>query len=192
MKNKLMLSLMLGIFLISIVSASLDTLTPATLNKEYTVLQTCSDATWINLTISNTNGIILFNKEMTYNGTVWEYKFTPDTLGRHDVNYLTDGCEKSNTAYFEVKTNIFGTFVFYIIILILSLGIIVLGYYIEDAWVVLLGGLGFILLGLFIFIYGINGIKDSAYTYSFGIITIMLGAYFSVRASLEKMNLGLD
>ena len=191
MKNKLMLSLMLGMFLISLASASLDTLTPATLNKEYTVLQTCSDATWINLTISNTNGIILFNKEMTYNGTVWEYKFTPDTLGRHDVNYLTDGCEKSNTAYFEVKTNIFGTWGFYLIILVLSLGIIVLGYYIEDAWVVLLGGFGFILLGLFIFIYGINGIKDSAYTYSFGIITIMLGAYFSIRSALEKMNEGI-
>ena len=184
--------LLFGVLMfMTLVSASIPNLKDATLNKEYTILQGCSDATWINLTISNTNGIVLANKEMTFNGTVWEYKFTPDTLGRHDVGYLMDGCEKSNSAYFDVKTNVFGTFGFYIIILILSLGIIILGYSIEDAWVVLLGGLGFILLGLFIFIYGINGIKDSAYTYSFGIITIMLGAYFSIRASLEKMNIGL-
>lgn len=97
------------------------------------------------------------------------------------------------TNYFEVTpTGFVGTLGFYILLLCLSLLIIILGYKFEDEWVVILGSFGFILLGLFILIYGLVGMKDTTYTYAFGIITIMLGAYFAIRAALSKMNEGLD
>jgi len=89
-------------------------------------------------------------------------------------------------------TGLVGTLGFYIILLILSLLIIIIGYSVEDEWVVLIGGFGFIFLGLFILLYGIVGVKDTTYTYAFGIITIMLGAYFAVKASLSKMNSGME
>jgi len=34
---------------------------------------------------------------------------------------------------------------------------------------------------------GIDGIKDPVYTWGLGIITLMLGAYFSIRASIETI-----
>ena len=123
----------------------------------------------------------------------FSYNFT-DTFqsGRYDVTETSDGCEESFAYYFKINPSGFvGTLGFYIIILILSLGIIILGYSIEDAWVVVLGSFGFVLFGLFVLFYGIDGIKDTVYTWGIGIITIMLGAYFGVRGSLEKMDLGL-
>lgn len=93
------------------------------------------------------------------------------------------------TLSFEVIYNGFtGTLGFYILLLILSLGIIILGYYAEDSLVIIFGSFGLILFGLFIFLYGIVGMKDSVYTYSFAIITIMLGAYFSIKGSMESLN----
>jgi hypothetical protein len=97
------------------------------------------------------------------------------------------------TNYFEVTpTGLVGTLGFYIIILILSIFIIILGYAYEDEWVIILGAFGFVLLGLFILIYGINGFRDEVYTYAFGLITIMLGSYFAIKAALSKMDSGLE
>ena len=91
--------------------------------------------------------------------------------------------------YFQVTpTGFSGTLGFYILLLILSLGIILLGYYVEDPWVIVLGAFGLVLFGLFILLYGVNGIKDSYYTYGFAIITMMLGAYFGIRGALENVN----
>lgn len=93
------------------------------------------------------------------------------------------------TGAFEVTpTGFSGTLGFYILLLILSLGIIILGYYVEDPWVIVLGSFGLVLFGLFILLYGVNGIKDIVYTYGFGIIVMMLGAYFGIKGSLENLN----
>ena len=89
---------------------------------------------------------------------------------------------------FEVTpTGFIGTLGFYLLLLIISLMLIVIGYSVEDEWLIILGAFGFILLGLFILLYGLVEIKDSAYTYGFGIITMMAGAYFAVRGALSKL-----
>jgi len=107
MNKKIFLIMLCMILLVGTITAfeNLNTLKPAKLNTDYVILQTCNDATYINLTISNSNGLIITNAEMTNNGTVWTYNYTPITLGRTDVAYLSDGCEKSGTAYFEVTYN---------------------------------------------------------------------------------------
>lgn len=76
---------------------------------------------------------------------------------------------------------------FYIILLILSLLLIIIGYSVEDEWLIILGAFGFMLLGLFILRFGINNILDSNYTMAFGIITIFTGAYFAIRAGVSKL-----
>lgn len=89
---------------------------------------------------------------------------------------------------FEVTpTGFIGTLGFYLLLLIISLMLIIIGYSVEDEWLIILGAFGFILLGLFILLYGLVEIKDSAYTYGFGIITMMAGAYFAVRGALSKL-----
>lgn len=76
----------------------------------------------------------------------------------------------------------------YLIILILSFGIIVFGFAIQDNWVIVLGGFATIVLGLFTLFYGIAEFRDETYTWAISIITLMLGAYFSVRGSMEALS----
>lgn len=186
--KKLIYLVLLCMVLLPLVSASLDTLTTATLNKEYTVLQTCSDATWINLTISNTNGIILFNQEMNYNGTTWEYKFTPDTLGRHDVNYLTDGCEKSNVAYFFVNpVDNTGSMVFFIFLYLLFYGITILGLLKRNGWITLGGCFGLLILGVYTGINGIGEFKNDL-TSAVSYITLLIGLGLGFETLYEITN----
>jgi hypothetical protein len=190
MKNKLMLVLMLGIVLTSLVSAGLGTFKSGDCVDIKTILNT-TDVTISSLSYPNsTNALGITN--MDKNGLTFNYTFCDtSTIG----TYYYDYNDSEGNVYvndFEITPSGFvGTLGFYIIILILSLGFIILGYSIEDAWVVVLGAMGFILFGLFVLLYGVVGIKDSAYTYGFGIITIMLGAYFGIRGALEKMNEGL-
>lgn len=190
MKNKLILSILLGLFLISFASASLGTFKQGTCVDIKTILNTSA------VTISSLNypnsSTALGITDMDKNGLTFNYSFcNTSTIGIYNYDYNdSEGNVYVNS--FEITPSGFvGTLGFYIIILILSLGLIILGYSIEDAWVVILGGMGFILFGLFVLLYGINGIKDNAYTYGFGIITIMLGAYFAIRGALEKMDMGL-
>jgi hypothetical protein len=157
------------------------------------ICDTCTYVTLSSLTYPNSTTLTI-NTNMTKVGVDYNYTFYAGTLGSHYYSVFgnKDGVIATETFCFEVTPSGFiGTLGFYIIILILSLGFIILGYSIEDAWVIVLGGMGLVLVGLFILIYGVDGMKDSAYTYGFGIITIMLGAYFAVRGALEKMDLDL-
>ena len=161
-------------------------------NNNIELRQTCDTCSYVTLSsITYPNSTILnVNTNMTKSGIDYNYSFKTDLIGNYYYSVFgdKDGSLASENFCFEVTpTGFIGTIGFYIIILILSLGILILGYYIEDAWVVVLGSFGFILFGLFIFLYGIDGMKDSAYTYGIAIITMMLGAYFGIKGALEQI-----
>ena len=127
------------------------------------------------------------------NGQDWDIYIAPgnfSTLYTHSFyiwcNSSDFGGEAKGT-YEVTPTGFIGTLGFYLLLLIISLMLIVIGYSVEDEWLIILGAFGFILLGLFILLYGLVEIKDSAYTYGFGIITMMAGAYFAVRGALSKL-----
>jgi len=102
-------------------------------------------------------------------------------------NGITAGGVK--TLSFEVIPSGFNITVgLYIILLILSMGIVILGFYIQDNWVIVLGGFAMIIVGLLTLFYGIAEFKDAVYTWSIGLITLMLGAYFSIRGSVESLS----
>jgi hypothetical protein len=87
---------------------------------------------------------------------------------------------------FEVTPSGFvGTLGFYILILVLSLGIIILGFSKNDAPIVVLGAFGLVFVGLYVILFGIDGFRDYTYTWAFGIITIMLASYIGIKASYE-------
>lgn len=75
----------------------------------------------------------------------------------------------------------------YLILLIVSLGVVILGFYAQDNWVIILGGFSTIMLGLFTLLYGIAEFRDITYTWAISIITIFLGLYFSIRGSIEAL-----
>jgi len=96
--------LLLVVITLTSVSA-LDILKPAEVNKSYTILQTCASCSYVNVTVSNVNGIILSNQPMTDNGSgVWIQNITPTIISRHDVTGIgdKDGTNTSFATYFMV------------------------------------------------------------------------------------------
>lgn len=82
-------------------------------------------------------------------------------------------------------TGLSGTVLFYIIVMIFSIAVVIIGFKLEDPWIVILGGFSMVLVGLFTIIFGIGDIKNTVYTYGIGIIITMLGAYFGIRSAIE-------
>lgn len=189
--NKNILLTMLMITLLAVNVSALDTIKPAQINEEYTILQTCFTCSEVNISISNINGLIISNVGMTDNGSgVWTYDFTPDTIGRHDVTGVgdIDGTDTGFAYYFTVSSSgLTGTLGFYFIILLVSVGIIIIGFSMNDPWIVILGGFALIFVGLFTMFYGIDGMRNTVYTWGLGIIILMLGCYFSIRSAAETM-----
>lgn len=109
--------------------------------------------------------------------------------GRYNVNgFCSFGSDvkKPFTYYFEVTpTGFVGTLGFYILILVLSLGIIILGFYLGDAPITILGSFGLYFISLYILFYGIVGMKDAVYTWGIGLIVLALAIYISIRSAYE-------
>ena len=169
--------------------SALDTMKPATLNNEYIIEQTCASCSYVNVTLSNTDGIIFSNIGMTDNGSgVWIHTFTPTQVGRHDAKGVGDinGEATSFASMFEVSANgLIDTLGFYFLILILSLGIMVLGFFLRDAIIVILSSFGLYFVGLYILFNGIDGLKDPVYTWAIGLLILMIAGYISIRSSYE-------
>lgn len=185
---KILLTLMI-ITLFAVNVSALDTLKPAKLNQEYTILQTCASCSFVNISISNINGLVDSNIAMTNNGSgVWTYNFNPTEIGRHDVTGIGDlgGSSTSFATYFIVSSSgLTGTLGFNFIILILSLGIIALGFMLRDPIIVILGSFGLYFIGLYILFFGVDGFKDPVYTWAIGVIILMLAVYISIRSAYE-------
>jgi len=149
-----------------------------------TTLQTPNSLEFLNITMQEVS-----NKN--FNTTIIGGNFSE--IGNYGVNivcydggitYATGNVWRSVTP--SGFTNNLG---YYVLFFILSIGLIILGYYVEDAWIVILGSFALVLFGLYILYYGIDGLKDAVYTWGIGIIVLMLGAYFGVKGSLEKLDI---
>ena len=189
--KKLLTILFISIFLISMVSAlqTQETLKPAKVNNEYYIIQVCDDATYINFTLSNLNGLVLSNSEMTSNGSgMFYYLYTPGDVGRYDVSGISDGCEGTFATYFETTpTGYVGTIGFYFVLLALVGGLIILGFKAEEYWFLVLSGLGLMILGIYTVNNGIADYKDMFMTWAVGIFEIGVGAALSIGAGIHKM-----
>lgn len=81
---------------------------------------------------------------------------------------------------------------FYVLILVLSLGVIVMGFWMKDATITILGSLGLYFIALYVLFFGINGMKDPVYTWAFGLITLGIAMYISIRSTYELIVDGVD
>lgn len=96
---------MLIIILVATSVNALDILKPAQVDENYTILQTCATCTFVNITVSNVNGIIFANQPMVLNGSgVWVYYITPTLTSRYDVTGIGDisGTDTSFVTFFLV------------------------------------------------------------------------------------------
>jgi len=114
------------------------------------------------------------------------------TLGVYQGDiHCTNGADNGAATFeYEVTpTGFVGTLGFYFLVLLISLGIMVLGFYVKDAPLVILGSFGLYFIGIYILFFGIDGMRDPVYTWAIGIIVLMVAAYISVKSSLELLEI---
>lgn len=172
------------LFLISFASADLGTF------KQFDCvnLRTISNSTAVNLSsISLPNSTTFYpDAVMTKNGKTFTFQYCNTTLiGTYIYDfYDVEGNDFVNS--FNITASGFaGTLGFYFLILILSLGIIVLGFYMSDAPITIIGSFGLYFVGLYILFNGIDAIKDAVYTWALGLLILSLAAYISIRSTYE-------
>ncbi|KKN44980.1 hypothetical protein LCGC14_0687410 [marine sediment metagenome] len=104
--KKILLTLFIGIFLISFASAGLENQGSGDQNQNFTINQVCSDATYTTLsTIQYPDRTIqIINTNMTsVGGGSYQYNFTNTTqIGRYDVAGISDGCSRTFSFYFTI------------------------------------------------------------------------------------------
>ena len=149
----------------------------------------CSAATTCNYTIYNPdNTILLDNNQSTNQVSFYNISFVVNDIGNHkvDMTCCDGGRCGAETLYFEVTGSGFNNIIgFYALILIFSIGVMTLGFWKQDAPIVILGSFGLYFLGIYILYNGLAGFKDPIYTWSSGLIVLGLAFYISVRYSYE-------
>ena len=150
----------------------------------------CSASAVCNFTIYYPNkSVFIDNQQATNQVNRHNISFYAQDLGVSQVDMIccdgTSGCG-SDTMYFEVTGSGYNDSVwFYIIILGLSFGLIILGFSLQDAPITILGSFGLYFIGLYILFNGIVGVQDMVTTWSTGIIILGVAAYISTRSTYE-------
>ena len=188
MKMKLFLVLFFSIMIISCASAYIP-------HKQYTTFDysfTSNNATQCNLTTGNTPyGTVTLNQIATKNGQTYNISIGGDyftSIGSYCFNLVcTDSLStQTGSVCREVTPSGFTNSIsFYLLILILSLGLIIFGIFIKDAPITILGSFGLYFLSFYILFYGLVGMKDNIYTWAIGLIVLGLAFYVSAKSSYE-------
>ncbi len=191
--KKILLTLMLGIFLISLVSAecSIETVERgATIN----LYQSCTNCTQVNLTKiidPNNQEILLGQFQMNANGSNYNYTFSDTNILGTYIYYSEgdlNGIMFSQPCSFKVtpsgnsgNANI----VFFILIIFLLYGINLLGFFNENVMMTVLGGMALIFLGVYMVNNGIIIYQDDLTNY-IAYVTIAWGGMSSVFALYKE------
>lgn len=153
----------------------------------------CSSSTTCNFTIKNPNGLIISDNLIgSYNSSNGESNISInfDSLGIWNIKQTccdvpSRGCGTQSYLIQITGSGFNDNLNFYIIILIISSGMVLLGILKRDAVVSIIGSFGFIILSLYSFINGIAGIRDVVYSRSISILVLGLAFYISIKAGAE-------
>ena len=183
---KYMLFFMLLMTSISYVSAYQESLGTFKQFSCINLTQTCSTCTYVTLDSINTpKQLVNIGVNMTQSGSTFRYQYC-DTALIGAYNYNTFSGNFTAPVSFEVTPNGFQNSIsFYALILILSIGIVILGFSLKDAPITILGSLGLYFIALYILFYGLVGMKDTVYTWAIGLIILGLAMYLSIRSTYE-------
>jgi len=151
-----------------------------------------SDSSAFNITITDREGNFLVEDGVaeSQGEGIWNYTTTFTEIGIYSVMMsCTDGTYSftEEGEYNVTPSGFTGTLGFYLLILAISFGVMILGFALRDAVIVILSSFGLYFVGLYILFFGIDGFRDPTYTWAIGIIVLMLAAYISVKSALEMM-----
>lgn len=185
------LTILLFLNMLNFVSAEQSNLGTMKQNSCFDLYQSCDDCTYVTLTnVKYPNGTIeSFNSNMTKTNQDFNYTFCK-TSAIGDYTYTVGGDKggiySTEVIGFKISPSGFmGTLGFYILILLFSAGVIILGFSKDDPILVIFGSLGLYFVGLYVLFNGIDGMKDPVYTWGLGIIVLMVAAYISIRSAFE-------
>jgi hypothetical protein len=155
--------------------------------------QECADCTYVKLTTITLPDLtqISIQTNMIQDGTSYYYSFNRTAqIGEYQYCTLGDvgGTDTIACKDFEITPSGFsGTLGFYIVLLCIIAGIVIMGFAIKEEWFVVLGGLGFIMLGIYSINYGVVGFRDMFMTWGVGLFEIAVGTILSVGAAWQKV-----
>lgn len=182
--KKILLTLILSLFLISLASAAISDLGDFKRFECIDLPQTCPDCTYNNISkITNSESTIVSTEVvMTKDDTYYSYSFCNTTvLGKYIVNGFGDegGTLDTWEYYFHItETGTEDVSVFnnplLIILIALALVFLFIGIKSETLWFGFISGILFLLSGLYTTIYGLNDITNM-YTQGAGISLISIG-----------------
>jgi hypothetical protein len=185
MKYKILLTMLLGILLLGNVLA-LDSLGTGKQGQNFTILQTCSDATYITIggVLYPDKTVKAINKNMTSIGSgTFTYNFTDTTqLGTYSITGISDGCTLDFVLGFEVTPigrNGIENIWFSIFLIVFIYGLTLLGLFKENSIVLIIGGMFMIFLSVYLITNGIIIYRDDMTLY-FAYVTFGLGVFFSL------------
>ena len=186
---------LVSLFLVPLVNAaSSDCASYGTFrqNSPINITQTCGDCTFINISgiVAPDSSQVLGQVPMVLTNGQYLYTFTnTGQLGRYTVTGNGDDSQAKTWCYsFDVTSGLTGNIGFYFIVVAIIALILILGFYTEELWIIILGGLFMIVLGLYFFINGIMGITDPMLNVFISIMIMVLGFYISVKSSLDIIN----
>jgi len=155
----------------------------------------CSSSALCNTTIINPEGnLIVNNQEMSRNLSTFNYTLTPTQtfiLGQYEfLVTCTDGTDSaaSDLTFKITPSGFMENSFFLIVIVILSAGVIILGFRLADPPLVVLGSFGLYFLGIYILFNGILGVKDLITTWAIGLIVLGVAMYISIKSAWELIN----
>lgn len=156
---------------------------------------TSNNATGCNITTGNspTGRIIEINEKATKVGNTFNVligggNFT--ALGTYCFNIIcTDGLtiEPGSVCREVTPSGFNGTLGFYIVIISIIAGLLILGFSIKEEWFVVISGLMLMMLGIYSINYGVAGFRDMFMTWGIGLFEIGIGVILSVGSALSKM-----
>ena len=194
--KKLLLTLIISIFLISLASAAISDLGDFKRFDCVELPQTCPDCTYNNISkITNSEStIVLTEVVMTKDDTYYSYSFCNTTvLGKYIVNGFGDegGTLDTWEYYFDItETGTEDVSVFnnplLIILITLALIFLLIGIKSEILWFGFISAILFTLGGLYLTIYGLNDITNM-YTQEAGITLIGIGVTIMLISIYEGL-----
>jgi len=153
----------------------------------------CTASASCNYTFYNNDNTIQFNNVQATNvgsggASIWQYNISQSSTGLYKVDMvcLDSSTQGSATLYYEVtgdgRLNSLG---FYLLIILISFGIVILGLSLSDAPITILGSFGLYFVSIYTLFNGIAGTKDLTTTWAIGLILLGIAMYVSIRSAYE-------
>jgi len=197
--TKQLFLLLILVFSITLVAAQVENFGTFKQGSCIILKQTCSNCTYSNLTsVLNPQAIDILGGQKVMANSNSEYTYNcvnVSSIGKHIVNGFSnvDGIKTVWAYEFEVTPSGYqATLGFSFLIIAILAVIAMLGFYLKDGWFVVFSGLGLIGFGIYSFINGIAGFKDTLVTQGTALFFIGIGAYLSINAGIQMIDEGFE